>query len=92
MPKSSSIRRVVSIRHRLVTDRQTEGLLPCDHSVYRASIASQGKNRGTQLKLPTIITSSILNVLTPKKSYRVLKWHRVARQFSIISSTLRTPM
>ena len=48
MPKTSAIRPVVSIQHRLVTDRQTDVGTDGGHgqtrddSIYRASIASRG--------------------------------------------------
>jgi len=44
IPYISSIRPVVSIHYRLVTDRQTYGRTQ-DDSKYRASIVSRGKNR-----------------------------------------------
>ena len=42
--KPSSIRSSVSIEHRLVTDRQTDGRTQ-GHGQYRGCIASRGKNR-----------------------------------------------
>ena len=44
VPKISSIRPVVLIHYRLVTDRQTDGQTH-DDSTYRACIASHGKTR-----------------------------------------------
>ena len=43
MPKANSIRLVVSIQYRLVTDRWTDRQTH-DDSIYGASIASRGKN------------------------------------------------
>jgi len=46
VPKTSSIRPVVSILYRLVKDRQTDGQTDRrthDDSIYRASIGSRGK-------------------------------------------------
>ena len=42
MPKTGSIRPVVSIQHRLATDGQTDGRTH-DDSMHRASIASRDK-------------------------------------------------
>ena len=42
MPKPSSIRSVVSIEHRLVTDTDT------GHGQYRGYIASRGKNQASK--------------------------------------------
>ena len=46
VPKTSWILAVVSVQHRLVTDRQTHTTdrQTHDDSKYRASIASRGKN------------------------------------------------
>jgi len=45
MQKTSSIRLVVSIQYRLVTDGRTDRLRDeHDNSIYRASIVSCGKN------------------------------------------------
>jgi len=43
----------VLVEHRLVTDRQTQA-----HSIYRASIASRGKNAGN-LRVQNVLTHNV---------------------------------
>ena len=57
MPKPSSIRPVVSIQYRLVTDRRTDGRTDGwshDDTIYRASIASRGKKRALLNKVAAL--------------------------------------
>ena len=55
MPMITSIRLVVSLRHRLVTDGQADGQIQND-SIYRASIAPCGKKTQARSHDTTAVT------------------------------------